>query len=442
MSRGLRHAPVVAILIGLAFLLGACGGNAGRRGRVLLVGIDGASLRVVEPLMREGRLPHLQQLAEQGASGPLRSLHPLLSPRIWTTIATGKVPAKHGIENWMTPRGRQEPQRLYQSSDRKVHALWNIASDAGLGVGVVNWLVTYPPEPIRGVMISDHALPGAIEGKRFMRNLFVSEKEREAPSRDEAASEPGGPLTLPEAWQGRALAASDGTPLTEVPDPFVDAVLPAWVFRDKLSAYYAQDEVVARLALAVEQETRPDVLLVLLQGIDRVSHFLWGMLEPEERYPTYLRPSPAEREGGAEALRRYYVYTDALLGRLLERYGPEDLVLVVSDHGFEAAVVWKVMTGGHNSPRSEDGLLFARGPRVEQGAVEGLSVADVTPTILAWLGLPVAEDMDGRAAAFLRVRPDTIATYETKPVERLATPRPSGAEEPYVEQLRELGYVE
>ena len=435
-ARGTTRARlwVVSLVLGLL----ACGGEPEPGGRVLLVGIDGASPRIVRPLLEQGRLPNLARIAEQGVSGPLKSLHPLLSPRVWTTVATGKTPKRHGIENWVTPV-RDGQQRLYLSSDRKVHALWNIASDAGRSVAMVNWLVTYPPEPIRGVMITDHALPGASEGKKFMRNLFA-----EAPASDDDASlgEGSGPVTWPDSWIPRVAAAAEAEgALTPIGDPFVTATLPSWVLRDKLSAYYRQDETLARIALEVEAETRPDVMMVLFQGIDRSSHMLWGMVEPAELYPESLHPSAAEREGGLEALRRYYEYSDALIGLLVERFGPDDLIMVVSDHGFEAGVTWKIMTGTHNSPKAEDGVLFARGRRIRHGEAEGVSVTDVTPTILTWLGLPVGQDMDGEPAAFLDARARTVATYETKPIPRLAT-GPSGAEETYIEQLRELGYVE
>jgi hypothetical protein len=67
---------------------------------------------------------------------------------------------------------------------------------------------------------------------------------------------------------------------------------------------------------------------------------------------------------------------------------------------------------------------------------------DVTPTILAWLGLPVGADMDGGVAPFLRgVRIATIRTHDVGTVQRLAGER-SGAEPRILEELRALGYVE
>ena len=425
-------------------------------GRVLLIGIDGATLRVVEPMIAEGRLPNLAGIARKGVSGPLKSLHPLLSPRVWTTIATGKRPEQHGIKRWMTPKRAGNPSRFYLSSDRRGAALWNIASDAGLRVGVINWLVTYPPEVVRGVMVTDHALPGAGEGRQFIKNLFVPKRKarRDGPSQGQgngdrktapdAAGRAAAPATYPEAWQARVEALfEERAPLTRVPDPFAGVLLPKWVWPDKLRDFLHQDEALARIALAVEREVRPDVLMVLFQGIDRVSHWLWGCLEDPELYPERLRPRTEERQGGAAALQQYYAFTDALIGKLLQNFGPGDLVMVVSDHGFEAGVTWKVLTGIHHSERAEDGVLFARGPGVRPGRAEGVTVADVTPTVLAWLGLAVAEDMDGRVAGFLEPATPVkrVASYDGIPIARLGAGH-SGAEERYLEQLRELGYLE
>ena len=141
--------------------MSACADDDSHRGRVLLVGIDGASFRVITPLSQDGQLPHLRELARHGIHGKLRAHMPLWSPRIWTSIASGKNPEKHGILGFV------HDQVLYRSTDRKVHALWNIASDRGLSVGVVNWWDSYPPEKINGVMISDHVIPGVTRKRRL-----------------------------------------------------------------------------------------------------------------------------------------------------------------------------------------------------------------------------------------------------------------------------------
>jgi predicted AlkP superfamily phosphohydrolase/phosphomutase len=423
----LRRLAAVASL--LPWILAACAGPAERRGRVLLVGIDGASLRVARPLLAQGRLPHLAALASAGVYGPLRSHFPLLSPRIWNSIATGKRPEKHGVLDFAHP-GPKGERRLYTSRDRRAHALWNIASDAGLRVGVVNWWTTYPLEVVNGVLVSDHLFAGEVEERRRVTGA------REAS---------GGAIAYPPEWQRRAeaLLAEDGA-LTGVPDPFADARgFAPWMAPADLSRRYRDDQAVARIALAVERELRPDLLMVFLPGIDRVSHRLWATLEPPERYASPPPMTPAERETGRRALFAYYAFSDALIGRLAEGFGPDDLVMVVSDHGFEAGSQLLALTGIHSSPRARDGVIFARGPGVAAPDRRApVSVNDVTPTILAWLELPLADDMDGRVAPFLAGEPvGRVATYDDSPVERLAD-RPSGAEEAILEQLEALGYLE
>jgi predicted AlkP superfamily phosphohydrolase/phosphomutase len=184
-------------------------------------------------------------------------------------------------------------------------------------------------------------------------------------------------------------------------------------------------------------------MMVFFPGIDRVSHWLWGNLEPPEKYPPRLQPNPGEREAGAAALHGYYRYTDALIGLLLARYGENDLVMVVSDHGFEAGVHLMTLTGRHASDEALDGVIFARGPGIPRGSPAGpIGVNDVTPTILSWLGIPPSRDMDGRPAAFLAgPRPEPVASYRDLKIERLAA-RGAGLEDTIVEQLRELGYLE
>ena len=133
----------------------------------------------------------------------------------------------------------------------------------------------------------------------------------------------------------------------------------------------------------------------------------------------------------------------ALIGVLVERYADDDLVMVVSDHGFEGGQGLGFLTGVHVSAQALDGVIFARGREVAPGRIRsGVGIYDVTPTLLAWLGLPVAQDMEGAVAPFLEtVELPRIASYDGEPVEHVGT-GPSGADSALIEQLRALGYLE
>ncbi len=208
---------------------------------------------------------------------------------------------------------------------------------------------------------------------------------------------------------------------------------------------YEEDGALGRIALAIEREVRPDLMMVLLPGVDRVSHHLWGNLEPPEKYKPRLRPDDAARAAGLAALQDYYRYVDAILGLLLESFGPDDLVIVLSDHGFEAGTAMVYLTGKHETEEAIDGILFARAPGIASpgGAAGETGVRDITPTLLAWFGVPIGEDMEGTPMPFLESsqRATTITSHQDTPIEKV-TSVPSGAEENIIERLRMIGYLQ
>ncbi len=288
-------------------------------------------------------------------------------------------------------------------------------------------------------MITDYAFPEEVTGKRSLAETLakaVGETLREPP-------ELVAPTAYPEEWAARATNDRHHRPVIEMSEPFSAlANTTHWAgLALGLSRVANRDQGLVSAALEIEAEVNPALLMILLQGIDRVSHYTFGTLDDESSYPAaYLEPSE-ERLMGREALLSFYQYTDALIGRLLERYGEGDLVLVLSDHGFRRAA--RFPGGEHDMGDALDGVIFARGPGIAPGsAVEGASVLDVTPTILSWLGLPAGADMSGSIASFLAVEPPPpIASYEVTPIPRL-TRTNSGGDEERLEQLRALGYVD
>src|SRR5262249_419123 len=101
-------------LLTIALALAAIAGcrSADGPGRVIVLGLDGMEPSVVDRMIDEGALPHFRTLRDRGASGLLRSSRPILSPIIWTTIATGKPPDAHGIGHFVATNpqtGKQLP---------------------------------------------------------------------------------------------------------------------------------------------------------------------------------------------------------------------------------------------------------------------------------------------------------------------------------------------
>jgi hypothetical protein len=437
-----RVTSVSACLLALTLtIVGGCRGNAPRAPRVILIGMDGATLEIVDPLIAAGHLPTLASLAREGVSGPLRSLRPLLSPRIWATVATGKKTDKHGIEGFFKATGGGKGA-FYYSSDRKVHALWNIASNAGMTVSVVSWLNTYPPEVVNGVMVSEHTFEDDIPTKEpFVFGVARSQGlTLDVPLEGADRSSP----VYPESWLERVRAAGVAPPGSSIQKNGVSPhpPLPSNIDRSVIAAYLDRDERMTRVALDIDRELSPRLTMVLLRGIDRVSHAAYGCTAAPETYPRGFQPTAVERKNCIDLLESFYKSVDALIGQLIQDFGPDDLVIVASDHGFEPSFNMR-LTGDHWTDAAIDGIFFARGKGIPRGKPAGeIAITYITPMILTWLGLPLAEDMDGIEPAFLKVeRAGLIKTYDTRPIERLQSTH-SGQEERLREGLKSLGYVD
>ena len=106
--------------------------------KVLVIGWDGADWKVASPLVDDGKMPHLKRLIENGVMGNISTLYPVLSPMLWTSIATGKRAHKHGIHGFAEP-DNNGGVRPVTNLARKCKAIWNILNQAGKQCNVVGW---------------------------------------------------------------------------------------------------------------------------------------------------------------------------------------------------------------------------------------------------------------------------------------------------------------
>ena len=116
--------------------------------RVMIIGLDGATFDVLNPMMAAGRMPNVKRFIERGVSGPFESTRPPITPAAWTTFMTGKNPGTHGVVDF--ERYDVHTGRLSFNSTQTVghvRTLWQILSEKGLRVGVINVPMTYPPRP-------------------------------------------------------------------------------------------------------------------------------------------------------------------------------------------------------------------------------------------------------------------------------------------------------
>ncbi len=435
---------LVVVLIAAAAILAAGSGfvlvrSRARRvqaayPRVILIGMDGLGWNFMEPLISEGRLPRFKQMMDQGAAGTLETILPTKSSVIWTSIATGKTMAKHGIVDWTFVK-KNEIELPYSQSQRRAKAFWNILSDRGRPVGVINWFVTYPPEKVKGFMVSD---PFRNLERNLRRNLTLTYP---AALLDE--------LRFAEQKRPRRLLESE-----HLPD--FDRLNPNGKFSINFPHFVAQDKTVELASLYLLEKKPVEVFAVYFHLVDAVSHFASYFMDPALRQKGVAeqkklgKVTDATRKeidaAYARVLAPVYDYADRILGEFLDEAKPDTTVIVCSDHGFY------FQGGGYNHYNVWEvphGVVLMKGPNVLKGYhFPKAHIYDILPTILYLVGLPVGRDMDGRVLldAFEPTlvhsrKVEFIKTYEDGKRRQPAQPRDKEVDKKTLEEFKALGYI-
>jgi predicted AlkP superfamily phosphohydrolase/phosphomutase len=389
------------------------------RARVTVIALDAGSLELITNATTEGRLPNFGRMLDRGAVAHLATLHPTSAEAVWSAIATGKLPQKNGVRSsavYQLAARREHALQLLPdfcfasglvrfgilieeprtSASLKSRTIWAILSAAGIDVGVVNFPLTYPAPPVRGFVVSDAYL-------RLADTLTELS--------DPASVYPASLQVEASAVTGRADAS-----------PAVPATMPIIAQRHRAAA--RADHAYDALARALSVEHHVQVALVRYQSPDPIGHYFLRYAMPAR----FGDVSDEDRRRYGGVLEAHYGIVDEAIGRAIEELGPDDLLLVVSGFGMEPLGIGKRalerligdpdVSGTHEA--APDGFLMAYGAMIApRRQLRRGSVVDVVPTILYFLGLPMARDMDGYARtdlflpSFTEERPITfIPTYD------------------------------
>jgi hypothetical protein len=377
--------------------------------RVRVLAIDGLERRMAEELVGRGEMPALKALLARGAHARLRAEPERVPAIVWTTIATGRGPGAHGILSADTRRltGLRTPVSLDARAGRLAAALgratdllrltraqpagaalrsvktfWNVASDKGLRVGVVNWWATWPAEPVNGWLVSDRA-------------AFKIEKGLPA---EREVHPPEGFETL---------------------RPLVDA--------SELERARRLDLFHLAAARALRASAPPDLEAVYLPGLDIVTMQQLGEAPASDL---------AALDAKLAAVRAQYRFVDTLLAAATAELGQAEVLLLVGDPGRLA----------RGSAAPAEGLLVLLGQAVAAVDLGSVSERDVAPTVLHLLGLPRSRELDGQVLeaalteSFRRDHPvRTVNSYGRRPPSH---PADSAFDQDVLEQLKSLGYIQ
>jgi len=353
-----------------------------RKRRLLLIGWDAADWRIIRPLLKAGRMPNLEALMSWGAHGNLETLNPPLSPMLWTSIATGKRPFKHGIHGFTEPDPQTGLIRPISSLSRKTKAFWNILTQKGRKVNVIGWWPSHPAESINGTMVSNHFQTAT------------------APLDKPWPLKGGAVHPLEEAGKLAALRVHPGELPAEALLPFI----PGAVGKDlsgenrinALAKITAECATIQAVATEVMESADWDCTAVYFDGIDHYGH---GFM----RFHPPRRPHIDERqfELYQNVMTAAYQFHDSMLGVLVAKAGPGTTVMLLSDHGFHPDALRPTsipaIPAGPAAEHRNLGIFVMAGPGIKVNEpVYGANLLDICPTLLTFLGLPVGRDMDGR----------------------------------------------
>ena len=247
--------------------------------RLVVIGVDSLSWSLVDPLLANGELPNLAALRARGSEAEMVPVEPLISPPNWTSLATGRSPEHHGIETFFTSRHQI-----------RVPAVWDRLAAAGLRVGVYDFLLTWPAQPLPDGFV----IPGWL---RRDDRLWPEDLEQRLGRQ-------------PHVYEALDMGGLDAT---------VEEV-------DRELRHKAENfcELLDLFEL--------DAGFVTFYAVDVISHRFFHTYQPGTFEPA-IPYEPRFEDQLPETLRRI----DLALGTLVGCLSPRDHVVVVSDHGAKAS---------------------------------------------------------------------------------------------------------
>lgn len=262
--------------------------------KLLVIGLDGASFNVLDPLIEKSQLPNIGALISTGSRANLETTFPPITAVAWSSFMTGKNPGKHGIFEFVRRDHHSKRELAVNASFRHGRAIWDLLSDAGKRVVVHNFPCTYPPHEINGLMIADFMTPRGRRDFTYPVSLLKEIEEEFGSYR----------LHLSQTY-------AEGN---------VEAVL------DEL---FDELEYKAKVTEYLMTRYEWDAFFQYFWGTDRIQHELWHIIDE-----THPRHNKDEASRYRDRVYDYFKRVDEIVGRLIELAGDDPLVLIASDHGF------------------------------------------------------------------------------------------------------------
>ena len=267
--------------------------------KVLLLGLDGVTYRMLTPAFDAGHMPRLKALLDRGVQGNLTSTIPPYTPPGWTSIFTGVNPGKHGIFGF-TLGNIQRNEGLVRLDRVQAPGLWNVANSQNKRVGLFNIPMTYPPPPVDGFAVAGMLTP---EG---------------------GGQTPEG-FTHPPELADRLVAAAGGYEIDI--EVNYDEDWKSTEIIERLSRNLRMKRDALRYLL--ENDGDVPILFAVLEAPDRLMHVHYKYIDPTCSH--YDRP---EAKPIRERAWAFFDEMDEMMGDLIDWAGSDGWIVTMSDHGF------------------------------------------------------------------------------------------------------------
>jgi predicted AlkP superfamily phosphohydrolase/phosphomutase len=293
----------------------------GSNSKLVLIGLDGATFRVLRPLVDAGVMPTLGRFLREGASGTLLSTNPPVTCPAWPSMFTGVNPGKHGVYSFSFRDQKTGRMRTAASGDVTAPKVWKMIADAGKRVGILNVPITFPAESVNGVMLTGFVSPEESPYITWPKSL-----NRELRSRF---------TELSMNWKVLGYRPSK----REKREKHIQRINELMLLRCKQFAYLiSQNDF--------------DFCFLVHEYTDRVNHLFYHLLDPA--YEAHQAP---QNQTALKLLHDGFHELDTSLGRMVDHFGDEVNYIVVSDHGFDAVFRWVYV----NNLLEQHGLLTLKG---------------------------------------------------------------------------------
>ena len=255
-----------------------------KRNKVVIIGIDGLDPVLVDTWI--DYLPHLKKIKEQAFVSSIESTFPPDSICAWSSIFTGQSPAQHGLLEGIDYLSKKE-YKYSEGYDFSKDSFWDVVSNSGKKVCIINPFLAYPAWELNGIMISG---PVFEHGETTFYPPDLADSVELPPL--------GGWVDFPS-----------------------ERNLKEFIKKARLNT-----ELLARAAIDIYRRNPSDLFFITFLTLDRVEHFLWRFMDKQDF--TYPGDNPYK-----DAIKDFYILLDKIIGDFINYLKKDSYLIIISDHG-------------------------------------------------------------------------------------------------------------